>query len=61
MRPEPQLAERSESAALMYLDQLYGAAMRMTRNPADAEDLVQETYARAFAAFDSFASGTNGW
>ena len=37
-------AERFERDALQYLDQLYGAAMRMTRNPADAEDLVQETY-----------------
>jgi RNA polymerase sigma-70 factor, ECF subfamily len=57
--PAPQLAERFESEALIYLDQLYGAAMRMTRNPADAEDLVQETYAKAFAAFDQFTSGTN--
>lgn len=52
-------AERFERDALQYLDQLYGAAMRMTRNPADAEDLVQETYLKAFAAFDSFAEGTN--
>lgn len=42
-----------------YLDQLYGAALRMTRNPADAEDLVQETYLKGFAAFDSFTQGTN--
>jgi len=41
------------------LDQLYAAALRMTRNPADAEDLVQETFLKAFAAFDSFAEGTN--
>lgn len=53
------LAERFEHEALPYLDQLYGAALRMTRNPADAEDLVQETYAKAFAAFDSFREGTN--
>jgi RNA polymerase sigma-70 factor (ECF subfamily) len=44
---------------MQYLDQLYGAAMRMTRNPADAEDLVQETYMKAFAAFASFSEGTN--
>ena len=50
---------RFERDALPYLDQLYGAAMRMTRNPADAEDLVQETFVKAFAAFDSFAAGTN--
>ena len=42
-----------------YLDQLYSAAMRMTRNPADAEDLVQETFAKAFAAFHQFKPGTN--
>ena len=53
------LAERFEHEALPYLDQLYGAALRMTRNPADAEDLVQETYAKAFAAFASFQEGTN--
>jgi RNA polymerase sigma-70 factor (ECF subfamily) len=41
------------------LDQLYSAALRMTRNPADAEDLVQETYLKAYAAFESFRAGTN--
>lgn len=39
--------------------QLYGAAMKMTRNPSDAEDLVQETYLKAFAAFHQFQEGTN--
>ncbi len=56
------LAERAatfEQQAMPYLDQLYGAALRMTRNPADAEDLVQETYLKGFAAFDSFTQGTN--
>jgi len=48
-----------ETQALSYMDQLYAAAMRMTRNPADAEDLVQETYAKAFAAQDKFTMGTN--
>ena len=38
---------------------MYGAALRMTRNPADAEDLVQETYLRAYRAFDTFKEGTN--
>jgi RNA polymerase sigma-70 factor (ECF subfamily) len=55
-------AERSlrfERDALPYLDQLYGAALRMTRNPTDAEDLVQETFAKAFAAFHQFKPGTN--
>lgn len=45
--------------ALQYTDPLYAAAMRMTRNPADAADLVQETFAKAYAAFDSFKPGTN--
>jgi RNA polymerase sigma-70 factor (ECF subfamily) len=50
---------RFERDALPYLDQLYGAAMRMTRNPADAEDLVQETFAKAYSAFHQFKPGTN--
>ncbi len=40
-----------------YLDQLYSAALRMTRNPADAEDLVQETFAKAYASFHQFQQG----
>ena len=50
---------RFERDALPFLDQLYAAAMRMTRNPADAEDLVQETFVKAFAAFHQFHEGTN--
>src|SRR5947209_2026443 len=50
---------RFERDALPLLDQLYAAAMRMTRNPSDAEDLVQETYVKAFAAFHQFTEGTN--
>ena len=50
---------RFERDALPFLDQLYSAAMRMTRNPADAEDLVQETFLKAFAAFHQFEDGTN--
>ncbi|PIF02812.1 MAG: RNA polymerase subunit sigma-24 [Propionibacterium sp.] len=50
---------RFESEAMSYLDQLYGAAVRMTRNNADAEDLVQETYTKAFASFAQFKPGTN--
>ena len=50
---------RFEADALPYLDQLYAAAMRMTRNPADAEDLVQETFAKAYASFHQFKTGTN--
>jgi RNA polymerase sigma-70 factor (ECF subfamily) len=52
-------AARFERDALPYLDQLYSAAMRMTRNPADAEDLVQETFAKAYASFHQFQIGTN--
>ena len=50
---------RFERDALQYLDQLYSAALRMTRNPADAEDLVQDTYAKAYASFHQFQQGTN--
>lgn len=52
-------ARRFEAEALVYLDQLYGAALRMTRNSADAEDLVQETFTKAFAAFHQYRPGTN--
>jgi RNA polymerase sigma-70 factor (ECF subfamily) len=52
-------AERFERDALQYLDQLYSAALRMTRNPADAEDLVQETFTKAFASFRQYQPGTN--
>jgi len=66
---EEQAASRKESSAernarferdaLTFLDQMYSAALRMTRNPADAEDLVQETYAKAYASFHQFREGTN--
>jgi RNA polymerase sigma-70 factor (ECF subfamily) len=45
--------------AMQYAPQLYSAALRMTRNQADAEDLVQETYLRGFRAFGGFEQGTN--
>ena len=48
-----------EDEALSHLDKLYSAALRMTRNPADAEDIVQETYAKAFASRHTFTMGTN--
>jgi RNA polymerase sigma-70 factor, ECF subfamily len=54
-----QRRQRFERDALPYLDQLYAAAMRMTRNPADAEDLVQETFVKAYGNFHQFAEGTN--
>src|SRR3954447_12328336 len=56
--PEERQA-RFERDALPFIDQLYAAALRMTRNQADAEDLVQETYVKAFAAFHQFTEGTN--
>jgi len=61
--PVPETLEergaRFEADVLPYLDQLYSAALRMTRNPADAEDLVQETFAKAYASFHQFQQGTN--
>jgi len=51
--------QRFERDVLPFLDQLYAAAMRMTRNPADAEDLVQETFAKAYGSFHQFTEGTN--
>lgn len=48
-----------ETEALSHLDKLYAAALRMTRNPADAEDVVQEAYAKAFAAQSTYRAGTN--
>ncbi len=47
------------AAAMPFMDQLYSHALRMTRNPADAEDLVQETYLKAYRAYESFEEGTN--
>jgi RNA polymerase sigma-70 factor, ECF subfamily len=61
-RPEPtadELRGMFADQALPFMDQLYAAALRMTRNPADAGDLVQETFAKAFAAFRNFEQGTN--
>lgn len=56
---DAELLARFEADALPLLDQLYGAALRMTRNPADAQDLVQDAYMKAFQAFASFEPGTN--
>ena len=47
------------AAAMQYAPQLYNAALRMTRNRADAEDLVQETYLRAYRSYATFEAGTN--
>ena len=55
------MADQAEFAAqaMEYMGSLYSAALRMTRNPSDAEDLVQETYLKAYRAFGSFKEGTN--
>jgi RNA polymerase sigma-70 factor, ECF subfamily len=53
------LLERFERDVLPMLPSLYGAALRMTRNPADAEDLLQDTTLRAYRGFASFREGTN--
>jgi RNA polymerase sigma-70 factor (ECF subfamily) len=55
----PHSAARFERDVLPYLDRIYPAALRMTRNPADAEDLVQETFTKAYASFHRFEPGTN--
>ena len=59
--PGPATAGRRafETEALSYLNGLYAAAWRLTRNPIEAEDLVQETYLKAFRSADSFEAGTN--
>jgi RNA polymerase sigma-70 factor, ECF subfamily len=52
-------ADRFADQVLPYRPQLHSAALRLTGNPADAEDLVQETFAKAFAGFATFQQGTN--
>src|SRR3982750_3829039 len=56
---DPALRERFERDVLPMLPSLYGAAMRLTRNRSDAEDLGQETYLRAYRGFAGFKEGTN--
>jgi RNA polymerase sigma-70 factor (ECF subfamily) len=58
MKTDGDLTARFERDAIPLL-QLYGGALRMTRNPADAEDLLQETMVKAYAGFSSFREGTN--
>jgi RNA polymerase sigma-70 factor (ECF subfamily) len=55
------MADQAQFAelAMQHMSSLYTAALRMTRNPADAEDLVQETYLKAYRAFNTFQEGTN--
>src|ERR1700747_283515 len=55
------MADQAQFAdlAMPFMSALYSAALRMTRNPSDAEDLVQETYLRAYRGFGGFKEGTN--
>ena len=57
--PQAEPRAQFEEQALPFMDQLYAAAMRMTRNPADAADLVQETFVKAFGSWATFTQGTN--
>jgi len=57
--PSTELESRFESEAMPFLPSLYATANRLTRNASDAEDLVQETYLRAFRSFHQFEPGTN--
>lgn len=54
-----ELTASFERDAIPFLDQIYAGALRMTRNPSDAQDLVQETYIKAYRAFAQFQEGTN--
>jgi RNA polymerase sigma-70 factor (ECF subfamily) len=56
---DPALKERFEREVIPLIPNLYSAALRLTRNPSDAEDLVQETYLRAYRGFAGFREGTN--
>lgn len=56
---EDQRRARFEREAMQYVDQLYSAALRMARQPSDAEDLVQEAFAKAYASFHQYTPGTN--
>ncbi|HEV2893808.1 MAG TPA: sigma factor, partial [Actinomycetota bacterium] len=56
---EEERRQRFSDSAIPLLDTIYAGALRLTRNPADAEDLVQETFLRAYNAFHQFEPGTN--
>lgn len=58
-RTDVTLDKRFEQEALVYLDPMYGAAMKFTRDAQEAQDLLQETFTKAFAAYGRFAQGTN--
>jgi RNA polymerase sigma-70 factor, ECF subfamily len=57
--PDANQLQTIKDEAISYIDSLYRTALRMTGNPADAEDLVQETYLRAFRSIEQFKPGTN--
>ena len=57
--PDASDAEQFARDALSHIDSLYGTALRLTRRPADAEDLVQDTFLKAFRASHQFERGTN--
>ena len=59
MESKQERAARFERDALPFIDQLYGAALRLTKDPHDAQDLVQDTYTKAFASFHQYEDGTN--
>lgn len=58
-KPKKTQASAFETLTMPHMDALYSAGLRLTRNPKDAEDLVQDTYLKAFRFFDSFEQGTN--
>ncbi len=59
LEADPKLGWDFEEAAIPFLDSLYNMAFRLTRNAADAEDLIQETYLKAYKHYDKFEAGTN--
>jgi RNA polymerase sigma-70 factor (ECF subfamily) len=59
VHPPKSLQAEFEAIALTHFDALYNTALRLTRNPSEAQDLVQETYLKAYRFFDHFEPGTN--
>src|SRR5207237_5825139 len=58
-RTEEKKKKKFELQSMEYIHQLYSAALRLTKNEAEAEDLVQDAYLRAYVFFDRFQPGTN--
>jgi len=59
MKKKTELHQRFQNEAFIYLNELYGGALRLTRNAGDAEDLVQETFMKAYSSFHQYKEGTN--